>query len=184
MEVAERDRNSQAACKSRFETAMANAQNALSAELAPKPAEQAATPAPTAAPAVVAAAPKMVAGPRLLSDNYIFFDWDSARLSSTGNELVAAMARALRAKPYDNVRIVGHTDTSGATDYNYGLSLGRAIAVRDELVRNGVSASKVRVEAVGETDSAVSLGDGVREARNRRVLVSYDVEGPMVVSSN
>ncbi len=189
MEEAERDRQKRhSVCQQRFETAMANAQSALASARAPQPTQQAAMPAPKAAvPAAAAPAPapvpKMVAGPRVIKENWVFFDWDSARLSSTANQLVAEMARFLISNRSSGITVVGHTDTSGTNAYNFDLSRHRANTVRDELVRHGVQADRIRVDAVGETDSAENLGDGVRSARNRRVLVAFDVEGPMVMSS-
>lgn len=184
MEEAERNRQRRnSTCQSRFDAAMATAQTALAAARTPKPVQPAALAPAPAAPAVVVPTQTMVAGPRVIRENWVFFDWDSAKLSNTANLLLAEMAQFLNANPHEGITVVGHTDTSGTDAYNLGLSTKRAIAVRDDLVRNGVRATKIRVDGVGETDSAENLGDGVRSARNRRVLIAFDVEGPMVMSS-
>jgi outer membrane protein OmpA-like peptidoglycan-associated protein len=52
------------------------------------------------------------------------------------------------------------------------LSLRRANAVKDALVRNGVPAQVVAVIGRGEAGLLVQTGDGVREPQNRRVEIA------------
>jgi len=74
----------------------------------------------------------------------------------------------------DNIRVVGHTDSSGATSYNLALSKRRAKDARDELVRQGIDGARITSEGKGETELAVQTGDNVKEQLNRRteVLIS------------
>ena len=65
----------------------------------------------------------------------------------------------------------GHTDTSGPEAYNMALSLRRANAVKDALVRNGVPAQAITVIGRGEQGLLVQTADGVREPQNRRVEI-------------
>jgi outer membrane protein OmpA-like peptidoglycan-associated protein len=51
------------------------------------------------------------------------------------------------------------------------LSLRRANAVKDSLVREGVPASAITVIGRGESNPLVPTGDGVREPQNRRVEI-------------
>ncbi|TAJ86536.1 OmpA family protein, partial [Reyranella sp.] len=72
-----------------------------------------------------------------------------------------------------NARITatGHTDTSGSEQYNMALSLRRANAVKDALVREGVPATAIAVIGRGEQGLLVQTGDNVREPQNRRVEI-------------
>jgi outer membrane protein OmpA-like peptidoglycan-associated protein len=70
------------------------------------------------------------------------------------------------------VLVVGHTDTSGSTEYNQGLSERRSSVVRDALVARGVPASIISTDARGESDLARPTADGVREPLNRRTAVT------------
>ena len=74
------------------------------------------------------------------------------------------------------VNVAGYTDRSGAASYNVRLSERRASAVRDELVRLGIGASTISMEALGETQNARQTADGVREPLNRRteVVITLD----------
>jgi outer membrane protein OmpA-like peptidoglycan-associated protein len=51
------------------------------------------------------------------------------------------------------------------------LSLRRANAVKDALVRNGVPATAIAVVGRGEQGLLVPTADGVREPQNRRVEI-------------
>jgi hypothetical protein len=55
--------------------------------------------------------------------------------------------------------------------YNMALSLRRANAVKDALVREGVPAQAISVVGRGEQGLLVQTGDGVREPQNRRVEI-------------
>ena len=70
------------------------------------------------------------------------------------------------------VTVVGHTDTSGSSAYNVGLSNRRASVVRDALVSRGMAAGAITSSGVGETDLAKPTRDGVREPLNRRTAVT------------
>ncbi|SKA31105.1 OmpA family protein, partial [Enhydrobacter aerosaccus] len=60
---------------------------------------------------------------------------------------------------------------SGPESYNMALSLRRANAVKDALVRNGVPATAISVVGKGEQGLLVPTADGVREPQNRRVVI-------------
>lgn len=79
----------------------------------------------------------------------------------------------------DNIRVVGHTDSSGSAAYNLNLSKRRAKDARDELVRQGINSAVITSEGKGETEPFVDRGDGVKEQLNRRteVLISLSETG-------
>jgi outer membrane protein OmpA-like peptidoglycan-associated protein len=101
----------------------------------------------------------------------VFFDWDSARLSEASLNVVRQAASAFKSKGSARVTATGHTDTSGTEAYNMALSLRRANAVKDALVREGVPAASIAVIGRGEQVLLVKTADGVREPQNRRVEI-------------
>jgi OmpA-OmpF porin, OOP family len=106
------------------------------------------------------------------ADFVVYFEWDRSALNQAALETIdSAVARA-RACNVGGVVVVGHTDTSGSTQYNAGLSERRASVVRDALVARGMAAGSIRTEARGETDLARATRDGVREPLNRRTAVT------------
>ena len=101
----------------------------------------------------------------------VFFDWDRSNLSAQALATIHQAADAFRAKGNARITATGHTDTSGPEAYNMALSLRRANAVKDALVRDGVPAQAITVIGMGEKGLLVPTADGVREPQNRRVEI-------------
>ena len=120
-------------------------------------------PAPAAPPPPAAA----VAPPSFM----VFFDWDRSNLSAQALNTIKQAAAAFKAKGNARITATGHTDTSGPEAYNMALSLRRANAVKDALVREGVPATAITVIGRGEQGLLVPTADGVREPQNRRVEI-------------
>jgi len=119
------------------------------------------TAAPAPAPTPAAAAPSFM----------VFFDWDRSNLSAQALSTIKQAAAAYRSKGSARITATGHTDTSGPEAYNMALSLRRANAVKDALVREGVPAQAIAVIGRGEQGLLVPTADGVREPQNRRVEI-------------
>jgi OmpA-OmpF porin, OOP family len=101
----------------------------------------------------------------------VFFDWDRSNLSPQALTTIQQAADAYKAKGNARITATGHTDTSGPEAYNMALSLRRANAVKDALVRDGVPATAISVVGRGKHDLLVPTADGVREPQNRRVEI-------------
>jgi len=101
----------------------------------------------------------------------VFFDWDRSNLSAQALNTIKQAAAAFKTKGNARITATGHTDTSGPENYNMALSLRRANAVKDALVREGVPAMAIAVVGRGESQPLVPTGDGVREPQNRRVEI-------------
>jgi len=121
---------------------------------------------PEMAPPPPPAAPS-VAPPSFM----VFFDWDRANISDQALATIRQAAQAFKTKGNARITATGHTDTSGPESYNMALSLRRANAVKDTLVREGVPATAITVVGKGESAPLVATGDGVREPQNRRVEI-------------
>ena len=118
------------------------------------------------------AAPPPPPAPPVASNSFmVFFDWDRSNLSSQALATIQQAANAFKSKGNARITATGHTDTSGPADYNMALSLRRANAVKDALVRDGVPATAIAVIGRGEQGLLVPTPDGVREPQNRRVEI-------------
>ena len=111
--------------------------------------------------------PQTVAPPSFM----VFFDWDRANLSAQALTTIKQAAGAYKQKGNARITATGHTDTSGTEAYNMALSLRRANAVKDALVREGVPATAIAVVGRGEQGLLVQTGPNVREPQNRRVEI-------------
>ncbi len=116
----------------------------------------------------------LVGLPRRADSFLVFFDWNRDNLTPEAFEIVQTVAATAKAAPFEKVVAVGHTDTSGSTAYNMGLSQRRANSVKQALTGMGIAANKVQTVGRGEEDPLVPTGDGVREPQNRRVEISID----------
>lgn len=137
----------------------------------PAPVVEPAPPAPEILPFEVDATQPMEAENAMY---LVFFNWDSKDLGGGAESVLDAVSTEVAAHPPSAVKIIGHTDTSGPTDYNQRLAFKRANTVRDALVKRGVDASLIVVDAKGESDLLVKTPDDVREPANRRVNISFN----------
>ena len=119
----------------------------------------------------MAAAPPPGPPPATPPSFMVFFDWDSSTLSQASLNVISQAASAYKSKGSARIRATGHTDTSGPEAYNMALSLRRANAVKNALVREGVPAANIAVIGRGEQGLLVQPADGVREPQNRRVEI-------------
>ena len=101
----------------------------------------------------------------------VFFDWDRSDLSAQAQSTIQQASNAFKQTGAARITATGHADRSGPENYNMALSLRRANAVKDALVRNGVPMGAIQVVGMGESQPLVPTADGVREPQNRRVEI-------------
>jgi outer membrane protein OmpA-like peptidoglycan-associated protein len=101
----------------------------------------------------------------------ITFDVDSAVVHPEYVDEIAFIARSLRDNPSSSVQVIGHTDNTGSSAHNQGLSERRAAAVAGVLTGNGVEAWRVRTFGVGYSQPVASNDTPGGRAQNRRVEI-------------
>ena len=99
----------------------------------------------------------------------ILFAFSKSDLGDSAKKNLDNLATILKNNPNTNIEIQGHTDSRGTEEYNMGLSLRRANAVRDFLNSQGIAASRMTVKGYGETAPAYSNDTPEGMAQNRRV---------------
>jgi outer membrane protein OmpA-like peptidoglycan-associated protein len=111
----------------------------------------------------------------------IRFGNGSSSLGADERHIVAQLA-AIHAQTGGPIRLVGHASKSGgnlqsadAALVNFKISLDRATAVANELIRNGVPRSDILVEAAAASDSMAADAGIQNEAVDRRVEVFFGV---------
>ena len=120
------------------------------------------------AAAVVVTQPPVVAPAR---SYLVFFDWDRSNLTDRARGIIRDAAANSTKVAYTKIDVNGNADTSGSHVYNQGLSMRRAVAVANELVKDGVPKAAISITASGDTHLLVPTGPGVREPQNRRVEI-------------
>jgi len=101
----------------------------------------------------------------------VFFDWDKATLTDRAQQIIRDAADNSTHVQYTRIDVNGYTDTSGTPQYNMELSIRRAEAVKNELIKDGVPSTTITTRGFGETHLLVPTGSGVREPQNRRVEI-------------
>ncbi len=103
--------------------------------------------------------------------NDILFDTNSTALRSDSRNVLRDLAANFQRYPDETVTIEGHTDNVGSPSYNQNLSENRASAVRNYLVDQGVSSSRISAYGYGETRPKASNGTPEGRQLNRRVEI-------------
>jgi outer membrane protein OmpA-like peptidoglycan-associated protein len=138
----------------------------------PAPAPVTPPPAPVApAPAAPTAAPAPAPAPSN-GEFTVYFDFDSWTLTAEDLTVLTNVINTARTGGQAHITVVGHTDTSGPSAYNQRLSVHRANVVVEALVDMGARRAAIKASGVGETDLAVQTPDGVKEAKNRRAVIT------------
>jgi peptidoglycan-associated lipoprotein len=80
----------------------------------------------------------------------VFFEFDSAEMSSEGQAILAKNAETMKLYPTWVVSIEGHCDERGTAEYNLALGERRALSVRQYLVSLGIAAERLRTVSYGK----------------------------------
>ncbi len=108
----------------------------------------------------------------VLSDDSMKFKTAKADLSPEAQQRLDAFVEKLKT---DNrnvyVEVQGHTDTTGAKDFNYKLGEERAEAVRRYLNQHGVALNRISTISYGPDAPVAPNTDKVGRQANRRVVL-------------
>jgi OOP family OmpA-OmpF porin len=77
-----------------------------------------------------------------------------------------------------DIDVIGHTDSVGPEEYNMGLSVRRATAVKDYMVSEGIDAGIIDVSGQGESNPVADNGTKEGRAQNRRVEIRIGANAP------
>jgi peptidoglycan-associated lipoprotein len=110
-----------------------------------------------------------------LSSRIIYFEFDSAKLTSESIEILEVHGNFIAGNGEVTVRLEGHADERGSREYNIALGDRRAQSVRRVLLFQGASVDQVETVSYGEEQPAST--DQTEEAwsLNRRVELIYTV---------
>jgi outer membrane protein OmpA-like peptidoglycan-associated protein len=111
-------------------------------------------------------------GIRITFDSGLLFDHDSYQLKPQTEENLTELAETLKKYDDTNILIEGHTDNTGAEDYNQQLSDWRAEAVSKFIAEKGVKNSRITMQGYGEMQPVASNDTAGGRQQNRRVEVA------------
>jgi len=116
----------------------------------------------------------LTVGPNAKVDLTVNFELDSDKILGAAHAQVHEIAKALKTPELQSSKILieGHTDSTGANDYNMDLSYRRAISVVRTLTEEyRVDAGQLQVRGHGENQPVASNDSERGRALNRRVTL-------------
>jgi peptidoglycan-associated lipoprotein len=141
-----------------YQDSVRRAQEAAQAEAARLAAERAAA----------AERERRVAAARATLEEMVFFDYDMSNVRDDAAAVLRRKVDILRASPQVRLRIEGHADERGSTEYNLALGNRRAESIRQFLVGFGLSQANFEIVSFGEGRPLEQGQTEAAWARNRR----------------
>ncbi len=111
---------------------------------------------------------RAVAAARATLEEMVYFDYDRSEIRQDAAATLRRKADILRASPSVQLRVEGHADERGSTEYNLALGNRRAEAVRQFLVGFGLAESRFSIVSYGEERPIERASTEAAWARNRR----------------
>ena len=102
----------------------------------------------------------------------VYFDSNKYNINTASQTTLNKLIGVFKEYPDTNILVVGHTDSSGAEDYNMTLSKNRAYAVTNYLSQNGIGQTRLTTNWFGETQPLHDNATAEGRAKNRRVNVA------------
>ena len=108
----------------------------------------------------------------------VTFDTDSTVVRPGLYNEIDRIAQVMVQYPETQIFVQGHTDSTGAAEYNQRLSERRAEAVRNLLLQRGVSADRVTAMGYGERMPVATNATPEGRQMNRRVEIRIKPNEP------
>ncbi len=119
----------------------------------------------------------------VLSFGDINFDTGKATLKDIARLNIAKLSGILLMMPGLNIRVEGHTDSTGSDEINMKLSKERADAVQTIMTEMGVDPARIISEGYGKNNPIAENDSAEGRAKNRRVEIIL-AEGTVAAPSN
>ena len=111
---------------------------------------------------------RAIAAARSTLEEMVFFDYDMSEIRDDAAAVLRRKVAILRASPQVRIRIEGHCDERGSTEYNLALGNRRAEAIRQFLAGFGLSEDRFEIVSFGEGRPLAQGSNESSWARNRR----------------
>jgi peptidoglycan-associated lipoprotein len=110
-----------------------------------------------------------VAAARGTLTEMVFFDYDESAITLDAERILRQKVDIMRASPMVQMRLEGHADERGSTEYNVALGNRRAEAVKQFFASFGIDESRFSMVSYGEERPRVRDSSEEAWAQNRRV---------------
>jgi len=111
----------------------------------------------------------------------VLFDTGKSELKPGAHTTIDKLAAFLKEYPKRKVQIEGFTDNVGLDEYNLGLSIHRAEAVRNALHAQGIELERIKYRGYGNAFPVASNDTSEGRQRNRRVEIIISDENGQII---
>jgi outer membrane protein OmpA-like peptidoglycan-associated protein len=101
----------------------------------------------------------------------ISFDTGRTDIKPNLKPILNQFAQGLSNQPNTEIRIIGHTDSTGSNAINDPLSINRAASARDYLASRGVNSHRIMIDGRGSREPIADNGSEQGRAKNRRIEI-------------
>jgi outer membrane protein OmpA-like peptidoglycan-associated protein len=101
----------------------------------------------------------------------ISFDTGRSNIKTNLQPILDQFAQGLGSQVNTEVRIIGHTDSTGSDAVNNPLSVNRAASARDYLVSRGVDGRRIQIDGRGSHEPIADNNTDAGRAKNRRIEI-------------
>jgi len=103
----------------------------------------------------------------------VYFGFNQSALQPSERAKVDAALKEIKGmkNPKIIIKLDGHTDSKGTSDYNQALGERRANVVKQYMLSKGVKASSIELNSYGESKPAATNDTEAGRAQNRRVEI-------------
>ncbi|MCI5106437.1 MAG: OmpA family protein [Pseudomonadales bacterium] len=109
---------------------------------------------------------------QLIMPGNVTFPTDAYTVRNEFMPVLDSVARVLYKFTDTRLQVTGHTDSTGARDYNFNLSDRRATSVANYLASQGIDQNRLIVQGMGPDQPIASNDSATGRAQNRRVELS------------
>ena len=99
----------------------------------------------------------------------LYFATNKTDVLPSSREALDNLYEFLRENPEVRIRITGHTDNTASREYNLRLSKGRAMAVKQEMLKRGIDSSRIETDGKGMAEPVADNSTEEGRQQNRRV---------------
>ena len=114
----------------------------------------------------------------------VFFAPNSDILGEKARHVLRDQSRWLKLRKSYFVLVTGHADDPGNLQLNMDLSVRRAKAVREYLIKAGIPAHRIGVRALGRKQQVASCAEPICSAQNRRTVTLILQSPPVKINAN
>lgn len=111
--------------------------------------------------------PVLEIGQKLVLDN-ILFENNSAEIQKACLPVMDQIVQMMKARPSLHIRVLGHSDSTGAGEYNFRLSQRRAMSVQQYISESGIDEHRIEPVGMGKDEPIASNDTEVGRQLNRR----------------